>query len=71
MTNAPELAASVEARIRDLNAAMDAITGAVSQIITATEVMERDAQLLFLITMRDEFDVAIRELSEPQPEPSA
>lgn len=71
MTDAKELAASVEARIQEFEAAMNGVLATSARVIAATEALERDMQLAFLNAMRDEIDVAIRELSEPQPEPVA
>lgn len=71
MSNAQELAASVEARIRDFDAAMNSITASIANVSAATEALESTLQLVFLKTMRDEIDATIRELSEPHPEPVA
>lgn len=71
MTDAMEIAASIEARIQEFEAAMNGVLATSARVIAATEALERDMQLAFLNAMRDEIDVAIRELSEPQPEPVA
>jgi hypothetical protein len=71
VTDAMEIAASIEARIQEFEAAMNGVLATSARVIAATEALERDMQLAFLNAMRDEIDVAIRELSEPQPEPVA
>lgn len=40
MTNAPELVASVEARIRDFEAAMNGITASIANVCAATKALE-------------------------------